>query len=85
MAEVRDVTRRYTKEYSQILRRRVLCPEAWLSTYVHQLTEQRLIPTRRHSVVHRWSIEAAALAQGTAQQEYHVERSTHAVDAQQMR
>eukprot|EP00475_Leptophrys_vorax_P030636 TRINITY_DN4604_c0_g1_i2.p1 TRINITY_DN4604_c0_g1~~TRINITY_DN4604_c0_g1_i2.p1 ORF type:complete len:491 (-),score=123.26 TRINITY_DN4604_c0_g1_i2:112-1584(-) len=63
--EVRDVSRRYTRNYADLLTRRKECAEDWLETFTESFSEQLIskLPTERQTIVRaRWIEEKKELA-----------------------
>lgn len=67
--EVVDVTRRYTRQYDQVLKRRTLCSEKWLSQFL-ATTNAFLVNKAKdkHAVACRQTLEQAELELGNGLQ-----------------
>jgi hypothetical protein len=62
--EIRDVSKRYTRSYPEMLKHRNQCPEQWLFEFIDRLANQRLskLPRDRQEIVQsRWKREKEEL------------------------
>jgi len=69
--EVVDVTRRYTKRWSEVLDRRTSCPEGWLNMYCQSLTQMKALMTpreRQEELARRRQREEAEFAANEAEE-----------------
>jgi peptide-N4-(N-acetyl-beta-glucosaminyl)asparagine amidase len=68
--EIRDVTRRYSKNYDETLGRRDLVHEDWLERYIQSMSDQRrLSPERRADIEARWATELKQMNSGVEKED----------------
>ncbi len=81
--EVVDVTRRYSKRYSEVLERRTLCPEAWLAIYCQSLSQMKcmmLPPARQAELTARRAVEEAEFAANETEEKENKRRAAVAAE-----